>query len=104
MPLTLQHPGPCLMHPGEEAQVLLPGKDGLGLVQVPQRLAGLVQGLEDLGHDEVPVAQGDAVRPLPLMKGGCRLIELGHGLVRLALFLQDGGQLDPAPGQDPFLL
>ena len=65
MPPDAPAPGPCLMHPGEETQVLLPGKDGLGLVQVPQRLAGSVQGLEDLGHDEVPVAQGDAVRPSP---------------------------------------
>jgi hypothetical protein len=40
MPLTLQHPGLYLVHPGEEAQVLLPGKDGLGLVQVPQRSPG----------------------------------------------------------------
>ena len=102
-PLMLQHPGAHLVHPGEEAQVLLPGKNRLGLVQVPQRLGRFAHGIQRGGHDDVPVAQGDAVRPLPLMQQGGGLFQLGHGLRRLALPEQYGGQLYPAPGQHTVL-
>lgn len=63
--LMFQHPGAHLVHPGEEAQVLLPGKNRLGLVQVPQRLGRFAHGIQRGGHDDVPVAQSDAVRPSP---------------------------------------
>ncbi|MNP10016.1 hypothetical protein D3C76_1021480 [compost metagenome] len=89
------------MDPGEEAQVLLPAEDRLGLRQVPQRLGRLPHGILHHGHHYVPVTAGHGVGPLPLVQQRGGLLQLAHGLRRLALVEQDGRHLDLAPGQHP---